>query len=99
MSLENIDGLFLGSGDLSFAPAAGASAALVLYKQMAAADLALALPSRIGVSRRSMMLSHVDLQLLGIGIGGGFPTRFLGGGVEVIWEVLRVRMTNFPAGR
>lgn len=45
------------------------------------------------------MCRHIRLQLLCVGSWRGFPSGKLLGSVEVIGEILRVRMSDFPASR
>ena len=45
-----------------------------------------------------MVDGHVRFYLVGIRTGGWFPARFFGGGVEVVGEVFRVGVTDFPLG-
>lgn len=44
-----------------------------------------------------MMLSHIRLELLGIGSWRWLPSRLFLRLVEVVWEVLGVGVTDFPA--
>ena len=44
------------------------------------------------------MEGHVCFYFFGIGAGGGFPAGFFGGGVEVVGEVFRVGVADFPGG-
>lgn len=97
VTLKNLNSLLLRAGDLSLAPAAGSSAVAVLNEQVAAADLALALSGDLGASSRGVMLSHVKRQFFGISLGRRLPARLFCGRVEVVGEVLRVRMADFPA--
>lgn len=46
-----------------------------------------------------MVLSHVDLELFGVGAGGRLPARVLFGMVEVVWQVLALAVAHFPVGR
>lgn len=46
-----------------------------------------------------MVGGHVELELLAVGAGGGFPARGAVDGVEVVGEVLGVGVANLPAGR
>lgn len=45
-----------------------------------------------------MVLGHVGLELLGVGTRWGLPAGFFGGAVEVVWEVFRVGVADFPGG-
>lgn len=42
---------------------------------------------------------HEGLELFGIGSGRGLPSRLLGGRIEVIWQILRIGVTNLPFRR
>lgn len=50
---------------------------------------------RSEVSR--VILAHVVLQRLTVGLWRGLPSRLLGGGVEVVWQVLAVGVADLPA--
>ena len=43
-----------------------------------------------------MVRGHVCFYLLRVGAGGGFPARFLGGGVEIVGKVFGIRVADFP---
>ena len=45
-----------------------------------------------------MVCGHVCLYFLGVCAWRGFPARFLGAGVEVVGEVFRVGVADFPLG-
>lgn len=66
---------------------------------MGTADLALVVLGggsiRSEVSR--VILAHVVLQRLTVGLWRGLPSRLLGGGVEVVWQVLAVGVADLPA--
>lgn len=47
---------------------------------------------------RTVVLGHVDLELLGVGAGGGLPAAVLVGRVEVVGQVLGLRVAHFPVG-
>lgn len=43
-----------------------------------------------------MVLGHVDLELLGVGAGRRLPSAILVGRVEVVGQVLGLRVAHFP---
>jgi hypothetical protein len=98
MTLQDLNGFLLGASNLCLPPAAGATAVAMLDEQVATANLALTLATGLGASCWGVVRRHVELKCLGIGVRRRFPPRLLGSGVEVVGEVLGVRMTNFPTG-
>jgi len=58
------------------------------------ASLRLQLRERIGGG--GVVYGHVRFYFLRVGAGGWFPAGFLGGGIEVIGEVLRIGVADFP---
>lgn len=75
----------------------------MLNKQMACANLAISTLTIRSTALRSdlrsaMVLSHVALELLSIGSWRWFPLRLFQGFVEVVGEVLRLGVANFPSG-
>jgi hypothetical protein len=46
-----------------------------------------------------MVFGHVQLELFGVGVGGGLPARSLVDKVEVVGEVLAVAVADLPVGR
>lgn len=66
---------------------------------MGGADLALVrgAPDSTG-GGRAVVLGHVDLELLGVGAGGRLPAAVLLGRVEVVGQVLGLRVAHFPVG-
>lgn len=72
----------------------------MLDKQMRRANLALGNTRDSLVSgARAVMRRHEVLKLVAVGSGGGLPSRNLLGHVEVVGEVLRLGVSNFPVGR
>jgi hypothetical protein len=69
----------------------------MLHEQVAAADLALSLSTDVILGCCRVVSCHVFLECLGIGVRRRFPARFLGRGVEIVGQVLGVRVTNLPA--
>jgi hypothetical protein len=68
---------------------------------MGAADLALEALLRGGAVRAHVLrvvLAHVVLQGFAVGLGRRLPAGFLAAGVEVVGQVLAVRVPDFPAG-
>jgi hypothetical protein len=81
-------------------PAAGSSAVAMLDEKMGSANLALGDTGNCTGTRTSAMVrGHVVLEFLGVGAGGGFPSRQLLGRVEVVGEVLGVGVSDLPARR
>jgi hypothetical protein len=70
----------------------------MLDEQVTAADLALALARGVRASSRGVVLRHVYFQLIGIGFRRWLPARLFCRRVEIVWEILRVGMANFPTG-
>jgi hypothetical protein len=72
----------------------------MLDEKMGSTDLALGNTRDSTRARTSTVVSrHVMLELLGVGAGGGFPSRQLLGRVEVVGEVLGVGVTDLPTRR
>ena len=46
-----------------------------------------------------MVLSHIDLELFGVGILGRLPSRLVRLGVEVVWKILGIGVSHLPVGR
>lgn len=68
---------------------------------MRCANLALVLSvtgNTTGGRSRAVVLGHVDLELLGVGAGGRLPATILVGRVEVVRQVLGLRVAHFPVG-
>lgn len=67
---------------------------------MARPDLAFALAtgSMAITCWHAVVGSHVNLQLLGVRVRRRLPPRLLGNRVEVVWQVLGVRVPYLPAG-
>lgn len=67
---------------------------------MRCANLALVLSvtGNTAGSSGAVVLGHVDLELLGVGAGGWLPAAVLVGRVEVVGQVLRLRVAHFPVG-
>jgi hypothetical protein len=100
VALENLNSLLLCASDIGLLPATGTAAIAMLNEQMAAADLTLALASGVRASSsRGVVLRHVDFEFFGIGFRRWLPARLFCRRVEVVWEILRVGMANFPTGR
>ena len=73
----------------------------MLNQQVACTDLAISALAihRLGFDLRSaVVLSHVALELLGIGSLRRLPSRLFLGFVEIVGEVLGLRVADFPAG-
>ena len=99
MPLENLDSLFLGACDVLLFPAGWPTAVFVFDEEMSCTNLALT-GRAVHPSRGcAVMLGHVDLELLGVGVLRRLPSRLVGLGVEVVWQVLRIRMSYLPVGR
>lgn len=98
MTLEDLNSLLLCASDVSLPPAAGTATITMLDEQVAAADLALTLARGVRSSSRGVVLRHVDFQFIGIGFRRWLPARLFCGRVEIVWEILRVGMANFPTG-
>jgi hypothetical protein len=73
----------------------------MLDKQMACADLA-SIQVTVGRSLDQLgvtvVLGHVAFQLLGVGSWRRLPSGLFLRVVEVVGQVLGVRVTNFPSG-
>lgn len=95
MVAEYRDRLFLGAGNVAFAPAARTAAVTVFNEEMGAADLALGWQTR-NSCRAGMVVGHVQFQSLGVGARRWLPAGLLCGGIEIVRQVLRVRVANFP---
>jgi hypothetical protein len=98
MTLKNLNRLLLCTSNIGLPPAAGTATIAMLDEQVTAADLALALPGGIRASSRGVVLRHVYFQLIGISFRRWLPARLFRRRVEIVWEILRVGMANFPAG-
>ena len=46
----------------------------------------------------AVVQGHVGLYLVRVGAGRGFPAGFLGGGIEVVGQVLGVGVPDLPLG-
>jgi len=72
----------------------------VLHEKVACSDLPLSAAASICAGARgAVMESHEGLELFGVGSSRGLPSRLLGGWIEVIWQVLGIRVTNLPLRR
>jgi hypothetical protein len=68
-------------------------------KKMSSANLAFTSGS-VDTSRGGgMMLSHVKLQLFGVGVLRGFPSGLVSLGIKIVREILGIGVTNLPVGR
>lgn len=66
---------------------------------MRGADLALVSGASDSTgSSRAVVLGHVDLELLGVCAGGRLPAAVLLDRVEVVGQVLGLRVADFPVG-
>jgi hypothetical protein len=92
---RGVVGCGIRRGADSYLPPTGWSPRLlVLDEQVGGADLA-----RLGAlsdQAAAVVLGHVELQLLRVGAGGGFPARVLLGRVEVVGQVLALAVAHFP---
>lgn len=98
MTLEDLNSLLLCASNVSLPPATGTATITMLDEQVAATDLSLALTRGVRASSWGVVLRHVDFQFIGIGFRRWLPTRLFCGRVEIVWEILRVGMANFPTG-
>lgn len=84
--LDDLVRLVLGPGDGVFTPAGRAPAVTVLHEQVGGTDLArltlLACPG--GETLVAVVFCHVDLELVRVGFGRGFPARDSFDRVEVV---------------
>lgn len=72
----------------------------MLHQQVGGANLALWYPGdSAGARTRTMMGTHVGLELLSVGALRGFPAGHLLDRVEVVREVFRVGVADFPVRR
>lgn len=81
------------------APRTRPPALVVLDQQMRTPDLSLwllLLLLLLLLARRRVVLGHVDLELVDVGARGRLPARGLGGAVEVVGQVLGLRVADFP---
>ena len=101
--LQYIYRLILSPRDLLLLPAARPPAVPMLDEEMRGADLAFrlgfAIVWRIDGEGLGVVCGHVGLDEGWVCAGGGLPAGFLGGGVEVVGEILGVGVADFPAGR
>ena len=96
---QDLQGLVLGPPNLGLLPAARPPAIAMLDEQMGGSDLPIlggAGGGRVGGG--AVVEGHVGLYLVRVGTGRGFPAGFLGGGVEVVGQVLGVGVSDFPLG-
>ena len=96
---QNIQGLVLGPPNLGLLPTARPPAIAMLDEQMGRSDLPIlggAGGGRVGGG--AVVDGHVGLYLFRVGAGRGLPAGFLGGGVEVVGQVLGVGVSDFPLG-
>lgn len=76
----------------------------MLDQQVTCSDLATVPSIAVGSSsigsdfRSAVVLRHVSLELFGVGSWGRFPSRQFLRFVEVVREVLGIRVADFPAG-
>lgn len=100
MRLDDVHCFVFGTYDFGLSPATRASAILVLHQQVGGANLALWYPGdSAGARTRTMMGTHVGLELLSVGALRGFPAGHLLDRVEVVREVFRVGVADFPVRR
>lgn len=100
MASENLYSFILRPCDLSLLPAAGSPTTRVLDEQMAGSNLALVrLCAIIMICWTAVVFGHVGLQLLHVRVRWRLPSRFFGFSIEVVGEVFRVRVPDYPACR
>lgn len=74
----------------------------MFHQQVSGANLAFAASASAavgGASSGTVVLCHVDLELVGIGAWRGLPAAVAVGGVEVVGEVLGLAVAHLPIGR
>jgi hypothetical protein len=97
--LDDAARLVLGARDLGLAPAHGPARLAVLDEQVRGADLALGHADDAGGGvgpAAAVVFGHVELELVGVGLGGRLPSGLALLDVEVVGQVLGVGVPDFP---